>query len=164
MLHGFAQDWNDIYQPFAKIIPENFGILAVNGTYPLPKRNKETNEWDINFAWYFFDREKRKYFIDQNFSRDILTRLIKDELKISNEVIIVGYSQGGYLAPFIATTLDITKSVIMINANLKLDRLPEKIHCPIYCLNGIKDPIVCPNNARQSFDQFINNGNSGEFF
>ena len=164
LLHGFAQDWSDIYQPLAKIIPKNFGVLAVNGTYPLPKRNKETNEWDISFAWYFFDREKRKYLIDQKFSRDILTSLIKEKLNISNKVIIIGYSQGGYLAPFVASKLSSTKSVFMINANLKVEMLPKKIHCPVYCLNGIKDPIVCPKNARQSFNQFISNGNSGEFF
>ena len=164
LLHGFAQQWSDVYQELGKILPQGAGVLASNGIYPLPKRNKETNEWDISYAWYFFDREKRKYLIDQTFSRDILTRLIDEELNHQGEVIIIGFSQGGYLAPFVASTLKQVTKVIMINANLKVDLLPKTIDAQTLCLNGAKDPIVCPKNARQSFDQWISNGNSGEFF
>ena len=69
----------------------------------------------------FLTEKKEKYLIDQTFSRDILTRLIDEELNHQGEVIIIGFSQGGYLAPFVRSTLKQVTKVIMINANLKVE-------------------------------------------
>ena len=94
-----------------------------------------------------------------------MLKLIQQELKINNPIHIIGYSQGGYLAPFVGLKLENTVQTIAINAEYKYNLLPqEKFNFSMHGINGVDDDVVDPINAQNSHQKLLNQGNSGQFF
>ena len=164
LLHGYGETAKIIYDKLDKAIPSSWGVLCPNGPFPLPKKNHVEGTWNLNYAWYFFDSKTKKYFINQSYPQEILSHLIEKELKISNPLYIIGYSQGGYLAPFVGIKLENTVQSIAINAEYKHLLLPKKFNFVITSINGIDDQIVDPINAQNSHQIILGQGNQGEFF
>ena len=79
--------------------------LYINGIFPLaPEIKGEIPEIKLRFAWYFFNPLTKTYFIDPSVPEKTITNLIHHLNLQDYKITFLGYSQGGYLAPFIAKT------------------------------------------------------------
>ena len=78
--------------------------------------------------------------------------------------MIIGYSQGGYLAPFLGCKLTNVKECIAINAEYKHLMLPKTCPFPLINICGENDEIVEPNNCQNSHHEMIKRGNTGDFY
>ncbi len=162
LLHGYGESGHKMLKRLRPYLPSDAYLLAPNGVYPLPARTEEG--YQMGFAWYFFDPVSLKYFIDYDLPASFLKSLV-EELGLQNkEITIIGYSQGGYLAPFAGEKLEQCKQVISVNANYKYEMYNYPIPFKFYGLNGMKDEIVDPHNAQKSFEKLLEKGVSGKFF
>ena len=162
-LHGFGETFGHLWRHFKNYIPDQYGILAPNGPFPLPQKNFNSPEWKLRFCWYFYDSAKKEYFIDQRFPAEVLTNLINDLSLGEIEKKIIGFSQGGYLAPFLGKNLKNVNTCISINSEYKHLMLPEKLPFVISNICGEDDEIVDPKNCQNSHKMMIKQGNTGEF-
>jgi predicted esterase len=151
LLHGYAERGRRIYRKLEGIIPEDSVILCPNGPFPLPEFNE--GKVRIGYAWYFFDRREQKYLINQVVPVDFIMALLK-ELKLDSlPCTVIGYSQGGYLAPFIGQSHEKVDHVIGINCEFKKSILED--HFP-FKLDGIhtkKDEKVPLDHAVERFQE-----------
>ncbi|MGK7876043.1 MAG: hypothetical protein AB4426_22905 [Xenococcaceae cyanobacterium] len=160
VLHGFGESAEIIYEKLKKVLPKNKQIIIPNGIFPIPQKLQYT--YNLRFAWYFYDNKKDYYFIEYDIPANIISNLLT-ELKINSKVTFVGFSQGGYLAPFCGMVYGNTEKVITLNASLRLEK-SESFPCfPIYCLNGDGDDLVNPHLAKERFEQFNSKGMKGAF-
>jgi len=163
-LHGFGETFGHLLRHFEKKIPHQAGILAVNGVFPLAQKKFDSPEWKLRFCWYFYDSAKKEYFINQRYPAEVLAGLIQQLNLEQKKKIIVGYSQGGYLAPFLGEQLENVVSCISINGEYKHQLLPEKLPFPIINICGEQDEVVDPINCRNSHEIIMKRGNSGGFY
>ena len=77
---------------------------------------------------------------------------------------IIGYSQGGYLAPFVGEKIPQTKHVIGVNCRFRFDKLPDKLNFKIDGIHGEQDENVDPLRAKESFGVLKDRGASGGFY
>lgn len=162
LLHGYAESSSKIIKNLKEVIPKDYDIIAPNGPFPLPE--KIESGYKLGFAWYFFDNINDKYFIDHKYPTEFLINLIKLHLKKYEQIIIIGYSQGGYLAPFIANELENCKNIFCINSQIKYERLKnKKVHYQTTSINSEKDLIVEFDKAKMFHKGHIENGNHGKF-
>lgn len=162
-LHGFGETYGHMMRHFRSHLPDGIGVLAVNGVFPLPQKKFDSPEWKLRFCWYFYDSAKKEYFIDQRYPAEVLSGLISKLGFESNKKIIIGYSQGGYLAPFLGSVLDNVSTCIAINAEYKVQMLPKKLPFHLINICGENDEVVDPINCQRSHQQMIQQGNSGSF-
>lgn len=169
LLHGFQDKASRLYQTLQSILPATSSLLAPNGLFPIPYK-KEFQDGSparlkLAYCWYFYDSFEKTYHIDQTPACNMIQTLIQQLFpKQDLSITIIGFSQGGYLAPFVGLTLPQTKKVIVINGEIKVDLLARKqIPFPIYSIHGKRDEMVDPQNCQRSFQQFLANGNQGEF-
>ena len=107
---------------------------------------------------------KKEYFIDQRYPAEVISHLIMN-LKLNHfKKIIVGYSQGGYLAPFLGNKLENVVNCIAINAEYKHLMLPKLCSFPLINICGENDEIVDPDNCQNSHREMIERGNTGDFY
>ena len=59
---------------------------------------------------------------------DFLFNTLKNLNLLNKELFIIGYSQGGYLAPFVGLKCPNTSAVIGINCNYKTEFFNQKIN------------------------------------
>ncbi len=148
LLHGYGQNSDIIYEDLKDIIDRSDSLwLIPNAPFPIPKVRQESILY--RFAWYFYDRFKEEYFIDFQIPSDLLSGLINENYK-DYQVIIVGYSQGGYLAPFAASKIHNIKKVIGINCNFRFDLMDFKIKHDLIHIHALNDQLVDYHNAYHS--------------
>ncbi len=159
LLHGYQQSALEFYHQLEDYLPENAHVLAINGIFPLPSKIKSSSS--LRFAWYFFDSEHSKYLIEMDTPRkaiyDIYKKVCSDEAW--NEISVIGYSQGGYLAPFAALEFEKIDKVIGINCQFKEEWLPLKYPFSLYGIHGELDLMVDPNKAINSFRKLVKDKN-----
>lgn len=162
-LHGFGETLGHLLRHFENKIPKDFGILAINGVFPLPQKNFDSPDWKLRFCWYFYDAAKCEYFINQRYPSEVISNLVKNLNLEESKKIILGYSQGGYLAPFLGLELKNVKHCISINGEYKHQLLPNICPFPITNICGENDEVVNPLNCQNSHQMMIDRGNVGEF-
>ncbi len=160
LLHGFCQNAQKIYQMLGKDFPSNKQLIIPNGIFPMVSRMQNTS--DMFFSWYFYNRENDDYYISYDIPAKVINNLL-NELNVKDSIHFVGYSQGGYLAPFCGVLCDKTIQVICVNSSLRIEKLNALPVFPIHCLNGSKDAIVDPLLSKERFEYFQSKGLRGSF-
>ncbi len=170
LLHGYRQTGAYIMDKLESAFPENAVLIAPNGPYPIPKKISEEGRYELGFSWYFYDDFKDEFYIDMDLACSILREVI-----IQNEFLeefpdlpltIVGYSQGGFLAPKLATKLNgekKIKQVIGISCFLKERNLAESLPQRIDQIHGEKDSVLGHETAKEYFKLLKKRGVRGEF-
>lgn len=129
LIHGYGSNEEDLFS-FATELPDDHYIVSVQAPYQVPP---------YGFAWYAisFDADMNKFSNDEQAieSRDLLAKFI-DELTAkyaidSNNVNLIGFSQGAILSYAIAVTY------------------PEKIN-KVAALSGYFNPEIMTPKADQS--------------
>jgi predicted esterase len=161
LLHGFNERAKRIARITQDIIPKRMATLAPNAPFPLPQkvRSEQGDFYKIGFAWYFFDDIKEEFYIDYDLPVAWLKSLLEALDLLEREIIVIGYSQGGYLAPFIAQALPNCIGAIGIHCRFRDDMLsltPPRY--PLYTLHAELDDKVDTSRSRQSAQTLIDRG------
>ena len=160
LLHGYEQNCDYITSRLESSLPKNALILAPNGPFPLPK--KTSDGLVFNFAWYFYDNVRSTYYIDYQLPATILKGLVEN-LHLQNiPMTVIGFSQGGYLAPFVGQIISSVDHVVGIACRFCHEQL-GKINFKIDAIHGRSDSIVDPGRAKLSHEELIRRGALGEF-
>jgi predicted esterase len=145
LLHGLGERGKRIYRKLLEYLPENALVIAPDGPFPI-QRNK-TEKLDFGHSWYFYDKQEQKYFITQDLSKFWLRDLLKIENPHKLPVTIIGFSQGGYLAPVAGKEIEETKLIIGIACEFRSTLIHEKPSFPLVQIHGTKDEIVSMKSA-----------------
>ncbi len=159
LLHGYQQNAEWMLKKFENRI-SNASLLIPQGPFPVPFQ--KGNSIHRVFSWYFFDIEKQAYYIDMQSSISAILNL--PEIKKHSQVRILGFSQGGFLAPFVAQEISQCKEVLLLNAVLRYDDLAESAHFKIYQYHGVKDEIIPMKRAQLAHQKYLDRGNAGKFY
>lgn len=159
LLHGYEQHGRYILNLFEDRFSEEDIILAPNGPFPLPK--KRENGFKVVHAWYFYDPYQNYYFVDMTLAVTYIKTLVKSLGYEELPTYVIGFSQGGYLAPFVGQEL-LCRQVTVLHARYRsevLGQLPFTIHA----VHGVKDTVVDGERARECHRELLQAGNQGEF-
>ncbi len=164
ILHGFAQNNEQILDELVKkldpSISENYRIFIPNGIFPIPKIRREGIKY--RYSWYFFDGSRQEYYVDMITPMTAIMNFFKQlELK---EVIVVGYSQGGYLAPILASHCSIVSETISLNANTRVDKLGPEKNFKHTSIHNEGDPTVECENSYKSYEALKEIISEAEYF
>lgn len=161
-LHGYTQSGASFFKSIESVIPKNANILAPCGPFPLPSKARTAET--LGYAWYFYDSQTDEYYISYSVPADLISQLVHSLGYQDKEKIIIGYSQGGYLAPFLAQELKQVKSVICINSSFRVDKMKvveEKFL--VHAINGADDDIVDPIQAQKNHEKLEDLQRRGDF-
>lgn len=168
LLHGHDQSAEFMVKHVAPLIPLQQHLLIPTAPFPVPQTKPPGK---FGHTWYFYDFRDRSYYWNQTLAINLVNHWLnhfKNKYLENNKTgfgpfRIIGYSQGGYLAPFLALQLSQVQEVITLNAQYRIDLLPPKL--PFHCIaiNGEKDEIVDAFGSQMTHQKLIEAGNTGKF-
>jgi predicted esterase len=161
LLHGFAQSAKEIEGELKDSISDEYDILIPNGPFPIPKIRADKIE--ERYAWYFYNRHTDQYKVNYDFPATILSKLINELGYKDNEKIIIGYSQGGYLSPFLANELQNVTSVYALACTIKWQYLPKELNYPLIQIHGQDDLMVDYKNSKEHFVELAKIAQSSKY-
>lgn len=151
LLHGLGERGKRIFRKLLPYLPTNALIIAPNGPFPIP-RQKE-GRLDFGHSWYFYDKYEQKYFINQDLAKFWLRDLLKIENPQSLPVTIIGFSQGGYLAPLAGKEIKETRLIIGLACEFRTTLIHEKPPFPLVAIHGESDEVVTANSAQAEIEK-----------
>lgn len=161
LLHGFNQTGEQYYRQLESVLPKQANVLVPNGMFPLPRRKGD--RFSMGFSWYFYDHTRDFYYMDQRVAVDFLLNLLKKLNLDQHRLHIWGYSQGGYLAPFVARECSNTSSLLGIACRfideLKVADFPSRVAQ----IHASGDEFVDFDKSKKSFDRLRGLGMQGDY-
>ncbi|MBI3558607.1 MAG: hypothetical protein HY074_20250 [Deltaproteobacteria bacterium] len=161
LLHGFAESGKRILDKLEPLLPADAVVLAPNGPFPLP--HKTDTGYVMTHSWYLYDPMAREYFIDMRLALEFLTAGIAQLKYEGLPKRIVGFSQGGYLAPFVAQTLSDVRQVVGIACEFLDEELTGALPARMDAVHGTADDVVAVADAKKSHAALVGRGVTGRF-
>lgn len=146
LLHGYNERGLRIFRKLRKYLPEDSYIIAPNGPFPLPR--VKSDRVDFGYGWYFYDPFTKDYLVDQSLALSLLVDLLSQANPNGLPITIIGFSQGGYLAPLLGYALKNTKHVIGIGCEFRTRFFQKMPPFTLDALHGKIDPIISPEHAQ----------------
>ncbi|MES2529047.1 MAG: dienelactone hydrolase family protein [Bdellovibrionota bacterium] len=146
LLHGLHERGLRIYRKLVRFLPDNALILAPNAPFPLPREKVGRTEY--GYCWYFYDRQTKSYYLNQTLAVSWLTEFLKSKNVSDLPLTIIGFSQGGYLAPLLGHALPQTKLVIGLGCEFRDNLVSPEIKFPLIGLHGENDKVVSVDHSR----------------
>ena len=154
LLHGYELSGAFMMQKLAGCFPDDVALLAPNGPFPVPRR-KSDGAYRVGFAWYFWDPRVDQYYVGMDAAFTLIAQLVREKNLAGVPLNILGYSQGGYLAPFVAAHLaslaghpssgpeiPSVKRMIGVAADFLTDEVPALPGVEIDWVLGLADEVV----------------------
>ncbi len=161
-LHGYGQSAEDLYKLIESALPKKSTLLLPNGPYPLPGKARTIES--LGFAWYFYDAKSSEYYVPYKIPANLVKDLVAHLNLSQRKKIIIGYSQGGYLAPFLAQELNDVEKVICLNSSFRPDLMDDLKHdFLVHAINGEDDDMVNPLEAKNKHAKLQKYNCHGEF-
>ena len=161
LLHGYGETGAKIFKKCEPFLPKNAFVIAPNAPYPQVERTP--NDIKVGFSWYFYDPRTDEYFIGPEISSLVLQGLVERLNFASLPVTLIGFSQGGYLAPLAAKRIKNVRRVIGIGSTVLHHEFEFPISFELDLIHGDQDEIVHPEAAQQAHSDFLKKGGKGSF-
>ena len=165
-LHGYCDHSGSFLRRlYPNGFPESFHdvtVLAPNGPFPVPV--KTDVGWLEAYAWYFYDDKEQKMIISPE-SAVLACQLLIEKFGYQDlPKVIVAFSQGGYLAPYLAARIKNVKEIIAIGTGFREDYYPEGSGWRLTAIHGSDDSIFPVADARKAHARILAKGFEGAFF
>ncbi len=157
-LHGFGQNYKYMYRSLKHL--DDVDLLCPNAPFALPPNND--TKLGIGFSWYHYNIKKNEYIVSMENSINYLFSLINSLEKLYEEIYFVGFSQGAYLAPFVANKIKNVSKLFLIAGRIKDEDLFDTYPWELIQIHGKEDNIVEYDNSLNSFNNFVKL-NKGQF-
>lgn len=161
LLHGYMQDGSYLYKHLIDRLPKDCAVIAPNGPFIVPYKKKDS--FEAKFAWYFFDPAKKTYYINFEPAAEFIKSLFIELDLHRKPITLVGYSQGGYLAPKVAELIPAIDTVIGLACCFRNSRFDFKGNAIMHQIHSKSDLVVDYKNAKDEFEELRSRGNLGRF-
>ncbi|MFM8316421.1 MAG: alpha/beta hydrolase [Deltaproteobacteria bacterium] len=163
VLHGFSDHAQSVKKRLLGSDPiSDFHVFAPNGLFPSP--TKRENEFKEGYAWYFRDPASGKQMISPEFAADALVKLIGQVGLAHLEWTVLGFSQGGFFAPFLVKAGLSCQKIIGVGAAYRVEAYEGLSHLQVFGVHGEKDTIVPFDYAQSSFELLKQRGFGKSFY
>lgn len=169
-LHGYADHGGSFTR---RLFPEGYpqplaetSALIPNGPFPVPVKTEDG--WREAYAWYFFDDSRQKMVISPDTAVNGIKSLVAELGYEDVPKALVGFSQGGFLAPYLAQHLKNVRTLIGIGTGYRTDYFGPLLnglpHAPsVHAIHGAVDGVFPLTAAKAAHQKVIALGFSGDF-
>lgn len=156
LLHGLDERGLRIYRKLINYLPADSYVIAPNAPFPLPRM--KVDRFDLGYTWYFYDKFTDSYLVDQSLAlslmRDLLTMANPQHLPVT----LIGFSQGGYLAPLLGFENSDVKKVIGIGCEFRSHFFNQVPDYELHAVHGADDTIIPSAQALREIESLKTKG------
>lgn len=145
LLHGLDERGLRIYRKLIKYLPISSHVIAPNAPFPLPRM--KADRLDFGYTWYFYDKFTDSYLVDQSLALSLIKDLLAKANPLHLPVTVIGFSQGGYLAPLVGFENTDVKKVIGIGCEFRAHFFKETPQFELHAVHGADDNIIPSTHA-----------------
>lgn len=164
LLHGYQDHGGYL---FRKLFPQGWPAdelawLAPNGPFPTPVKTEKG--WKEAYAWYFFDPDLNRLVLSPDTALRGIQAAIQHEGLADLPKLVFGFSQGGWLAPFVAQHLTEVRGLMALGAGIREEYYPHpSVGWPVDFMHGTEDQVVDRQMAQTQHARLLARGYRGRY-
>lgn len=162
LLHGYQDNAPSMLRKLGwqdKTLP--FQWLAPNAPFPVPVWNADG--FKEAYSWYFRDTDRKLIYVKPATTAERLAQLLSEIGLLQRPIVIFGFSQGGYLAPFLAKHLPNAKAIIGVGCGYTDEGFDGLKPLPVWGIHGVNDERIPIEKGRSEHAAVLTKGFPGEF-
>jgi predicted esterase len=148
-------------EKLGSVIPSDAAVLSPNGPFPLPRRTD--SGYRLGFSWYFYNPHTDEYLVDMEIGAGFVAHLISQLGLAHLPTALIGFSQGGYLAPFVAEQMPQVNQIIGLSSQYLVEEMQLPVRYRADAVHGAKDEIVSAEVSSEAHRKLLESGAQGEF-
>lgn len=161
LLHGYSQSARSFSHMFGDDL-DSLDWVCPQAPLPVPVQTK--SRVLLGYSWYFYDAHTKNFLVPMDISIRYLLQVLKSENLLTRIHRIIGYSQGGILAPFVAQQIPSVEKVILLAGRLRPEDLFKRpVSFRIDSIHGEKDAQVEYALSKTNYEESVRRGLRGEF-
>ena len=162
LLHGYQDSAQSMLKRLGWLEGDlPFQYLAVNGPFPVPVWNAEG--YKEAYSWYFRDTSRDLVLVQPSTTAERLNQWLKDLNLAERPLVLFGFSQGGYLAPFLAKHLPNVRSIIGLGCGYTEEGYANLKPLDVWALHGSLDDRIDLEKSKSEHTALLTKGFRGEF-
>ncbi len=162
LLHGYQDTAHSMLKRIGWLDAElPFQILAINAPFPVPVWNKDG--FKEAYAWYFRDRDYGLTIVEPNTTAERIAQLFRDLQLENTRKVFFGFSQGGYLAPYVAAHSDKVKGIAGLGCGFNEEAFENLNPLPVLAIHGAKDDRIAIEKSKKEYAALTAQGFTGAF-
>ncbi len=163
LLHGYQDHALSMTRRLGWLDREDlpFQILAVNAPFPVPVW--KADGFVEAYSWYFRDTSRDLMIVNPLDTAAQVARLVRENLLPNRPLALLGFSQGGYLAPYLAHHLPEVRAIIAIGSGYPAEPYSRLQPLPVFGLHGASDDRWPIEASQSAHAELLKRGFKGEF-
>lgn len=149
LLHGFSQRGEKLLKKLSPILPANAAVVSPNAPFPAPF--KIDNGYLEAYAWYFYLSKENRFVIPPGPAVKALKNLVTKLGYQNLPITIIGFSQGGYLAPVVAKQMKVDE-IISVSADYLARYYSKDDKFKLHAIHGAKDEVSPIEVSRKNLE------------
>ena len=138
-----------------------FQVLACNAPFPVPQWT--ASGFKEAYSWYFRDTSRDLTLVPPQVTCDRLAKLIKQIGHHTTPKVLIGFSQGGYLAPYLAKATPDVKGIIGLGTGFTPEHYEGLSDLSVHGLHGAEDKMIDLPRAQRDHAALMARGFHGTF-
>lgn len=138
-----------------------FQILAINAPFPVPIWKAEG--FIEAYSWYFRDTSRDLMIVNPVDTATQVALLVGSLIAPDEPTILLGFSQGGYLAPYLARHLPSLRAIIAIGSGYPAEPYSHLKGLFVFGLHGASDDRWPIEASQAAHAELLRKGFQGEF-
>lgn len=163
LLHGYQDHAYSMLKRLSWAEREDlpFQILASNAPFPVPVW--AAGGFKEAYSWYFRDTSRGLTLVPPQTTAARVAKLIKDLGYENTKKVIVGFSQGGYLAPYLAKATPEVRAIIGLGSGYTPEHYEDLKPISVHAIHGSEDKVIDLPRAQSDHASLLSRGFSGSF-
>ncbi len=161
LLHGYSETGSRMARALAAYLPDDALVIAPDGIFPMAMRTAKGHR--LAHCWYLYDPETDEYAVDMRAGIEYMQGVIAALVPAGMPITLVGFSQGGYFAPFLGQKVPGVRRVVGIASQYLVEELDGPITFEAHGVHGEIDQIVDPSIASNAHKKLLVGGAKGTF-
>jgi predicted esterase len=163
LLHGFQDHAGSMLKRLGWLERDDlpFQVFASNAPFPVPAWTG--TGWKEAYSWYFRDASRGLTLVPPQLTCDRIAKLLQSIGHEHTPKVLIGFSQGGYLAPYLAKATPNVKGIIGLGTGFTNEPYEGLSGLTVHGLHGADDKVIDLQRAQSDHAELLTKGFKGTF-
>jgi predicted esterase len=150
LLHGYGESKERIFKTLgAHLAGIARRLIILNAPFPLPYLSK--SGYKEGYSWYFRSLQYNLTLIPPEVCEPLFTKFVQTAGLTKSPVSIIGFSQGGFIMPYLAQQIPNLDKLIGISCGINFDSWYREHKPNLHIIHADNDNLSSIEHAEEQF-------------
>jgi len=152
LLHGYGETKDRMIRKLsASLRAHGNRLIALNAPFPAPQLSEQGPK--EGYSWFFRSLRTGVTLAHPSVNAQLFARLIENHGLRETPLVAIGFSQGGFVLPFLARELGVSTTLVGISSGIVPQDVPSRLNASLHLIHGTDDETLKLEESKGWFEE-----------